>query len=108
MRTVLINTGLDDHLAEKIEKGQVYNNVQESLPTRRGEVSTLYRALEKGESLLKGFKLPDQAAGELKKALSVVSKALESIEKEREPIATEDELIAALDLLDEIARDQRR
>jgi len=107
MKTVFINTGFDDHLAEKIEKGQIYNNVQEDLPTQKVEVSTLYRALEKGESLLKGFKLPDQADEELKKALSAISKVVESIEKEREPVVTEQDLIAALDMLDEIAKSRR-
>jgi hypothetical protein len=108
MKTVFIDSGLDKHLAEKIEKGQIYNNVQESLPTQKVEVSTLYRALRKGESLLKGFKLPGQKDEELKKALSAISSAIEAEKNKRgEAVATEDELIAALDMLDEIARDQR-
>ncbi|GAF77440.1 unnamed protein product [marine sediment metagenome] len=109
MKSVFVNTGLDDHLADKIEKGQIYNNVQESLPTQKVAVTTLYRALRKGESLLKGFKLPDQADEELRKALITIAQVIEVEENKRqEPVVTEAELLEALDFLDETARDQRQ
>jgi hypothetical protein len=107
MRTVFINSGLDDFLSKKIQKGRIHDNVQEGLPTRKVEVKPLYKALEMGSSLLTGFKMPSQQEEELRKALSAISKVVESIEKERESIVTEDELIAALDMLDDIAKSQR-
>jgi hypothetical protein len=108
MKTVFVNTGLDKHLAEKIEKGQVYNNVQENLPKEEVRVQTLYKARERGQSLLDGFSLPSEQDEELRKALSAISIAIEVEERKRqEPVVTEQELLEALDALDEIAKGRR-
>jgi hypothetical protein len=109
MKTIFIDSGLDDHLAEKIEKGQVYNNVPGNLPQKEVTVKTLYRELEKGQSFLNGFSLPGQQEKELKEALSVIAEAIERHEKrQEEPFISEEELISALDYLTEIAQDQKR
>lgn len=107
MKTIFIDTGLDDHLAEKIEKGQIYNNVQEDLPRKKARVQTLYKALEKGQSLLTGFDMPSQQEEELRKALTVISRVIEDEEKKQEAFITEEELVSALDLLTEFAKEQR-
>ena len=108
MKTIFVNTGLDDYLSEKIEKGQVYSNVQERLPRKKIEVTTLYKALEQGKSFLNGFTIPRPQEEELRKALTVITRVIEGVEKKRqEPIITEQELLEALDYLDEIAREQR-
>ena len=99
MRTVFVNTGLDKHLAEKIEKGQVYNNVQEDLPKEEVRVQTLYKARERGQSLLSGFSFPSEQDEELRKALTVITRVIEGVEKkQQEPIITEQELLEALDM----------
>jgi hypothetical protein len=107
MRTIFIDSGLDDHLAEKIEKGQVYNNVPEHLPKREVKVRTLYKALEQGQSLLTGCDMPSQEKEvELRKALDVVSRALEEEEKKRQDaFVTEEELLEALDYLTQTAKE---
>jgi len=106
MKTIFIDSGLDDHLAEKIEKGQVYNNVPEHLPKRKVTAKTLYQELEKGQSFLNGFSFPSEQEEELKKALGVISKAIEDEEKKkRDFVVTEEELIAALDLLTQTAKE---
>jgi len=108
MRSVFINTGLDKHLAKKIEKGQIYNNVQERLPTKKVGVSTLYKARERGQSLLSGFSLPSEQDEELRKALITIAQVIEVEENKRdERDVSEKELLEALDALDEIAKSQR-
>ena len=100
MKTIFIDSGLDDHLAEKIEKGQVYNNVPQRLPRKKVTVKTLYRELAKGQSFLNGFSLPGQQEEELKKALSVISEVIDRQEKEQEEaIFTEQELLEDLEIL---------
>jgi hypothetical protein len=109
MKTIFVNTGLDDYLAEKIDKGQIHSNVQERLPRKKVTAKTLYRELEKGQSFLSGFSLPDQQMEELKKAITIITRVIEDEKnKNRQAVVTEEELIAALDTLDEIARGQRR
>jgi hypothetical protein len=109
MKCVFVNSGLDDYLAEKIEKGQIHSNIQEPLPKRELKVQMLYKALERGKSFLNGFSLPGQEERELKKALSVISEAIEREEKkQQEPVITEQELLEALDYLEEIARERKR
>jgi hypothetical protein len=108
MKSVFINTGLDDHLAEKIEKGQVHSNVPENLPKEEVRVQTLYKARERGQSLLSGFSLPSEQDEELRKALITITQVIEVEENKRqEPVVTEAELLEALDALDAIARGRR-
>jgi hypothetical protein len=108
MKTIFIDSGLDKHLAEKIRKGQVYNNVPERLPQREVKIQTLYKALERGKSFLNGFSLPTQEEEQLRKALDVISKAAEDAErKKKEAIFTEEDLIQALETLTELAREQK-
>jgi hypothetical protein len=108
MKSVFVNTGLDSYLSEKIKKGRIHDNVQEGLPKGKVEVESLYKALEKGKSLLSGFSFPSKQDEVLRKALITIAQVIEVEEnKQQESIVTEEELVAALDMLDEIAIDQR-
>jgi hypothetical protein len=108
MKTVFIDTGLDSYLSEKIKKGRIHDNVQEGLPKGKVEVESLYKALEKGRSLLSGFKMPSQQDEELRKALITIAQVIEVEENKRdERDVSEEELLEALDALDEIAKSQR-
>jgi len=101
MRCLFVNTGLDSYLSEKIRKSRIHDNVQQHLPERKLEASSLYRKLEKGNSFLAGFSIPDPHEEELRKAVEVEEN------KRDERDVSEAELLEALDALDDIAKSRR-